>query len=157
MNLLHRLPSAARRLRRRRGDRGSVSLELAILAPVLLGMLVVIVAAGRVHLARNVVDDAARNAARAASLERDAASARTAAQRVARQTFQDQGLTCTGLSVTVPTSGFQAPLGTPSSVTVSVRCTVSLSDVAFPGLPGSTTASSDFTSSIDAYRGRPTA
>jgi Flp pilus assembly protein TadG len=151
------LPRRLLEAARRRGDRGSVSLELAILAPVLLGMLVIIVAAGRVHLAHNVVDAAARNAARAASLERDAASARTAAQRVAQQTFQDQGLTCTGLSVTVPTAGFQAPLGTPSSVTVSVRCTVTLSDVAFPGLPGSTTATSSFTSAIDAYRGRPAA
>ncbi|MDH6710908.1 Flp pilus assembly protein TadG [Kitasatospora sp. MAA19] len=150
----HRLPGIGRR---RRGDRGSVSLELAILAPVIFGMLLVIVAAGRVHLAHNVVDAAARNAARAASLERDAASARAAGTRVAQQTFQDQGLTCSGLSVTVPTSGFQAPLGTPSSVTVTVRCTVALADVALPGLPGSTTASGSFTSAIDAYRGRPTA
>ncbi|MEU9044530.1 MULTISPECIES: TadE family protein [unclassified Kitasatospora] len=153
MTLTQRLLAAMRR----RGDRGSASLELAILAPVIFGMLLIIVAAGRVHLAHNVVDDAARNAARAASLERDGTSARAAAVRVAQQTFQDQNLTCSGLTVTVPTTGFAAPLGTPSSVTVSVRCTVALSDVAFPGLPGSTTASSSFTSSIDAYRGRPAA
>ncbi|MQS17542.1 pilus assembly protein [Streptomyces kaniharaensis] len=143
--------------RRPHGDRGSVSLELAILAPVLIAMLLTVVAAGRVHLAHNTVDAAARNAARAASLERDTASARTAGNRVAQQTLQDQGLTCSSLSVDVPASGFQAPLGTPSHITVTVRCTVALGDVALPGLPGSTTVSGSFTSTIDAYRGRPAA
>ncbi|MFJ9461034.1 TadE/TadG family type IV pilus assembly protein [Kitasatospora sp. NPDC101447] len=142
---------------RHRGDRGSVSLELAILAPVLIAILLVIVAAGRVHLAHNSVDAAARNAARAASLERDTASARTAGNRVAQQTLQDQGLTCSSLTVDVPAGGFQAPLGTPSHITVTVRCTVALGDVALPGLPGSTTVSGSFTSTIDAYRGRPAA
>ncbi|WP_331731603.1 TadE family protein [Kitasatospora sp. NBC_01300] len=132
-----------------------MSLELAILAPVLFAMLLTVIAAGRVHLAHNTVDAAARNAARAASLERDAATARTAGNRVAQQTLQDQGLTCASLTVDIPTTGFHAPLGTPSRVTVTVRCTVALSDLALPGLPGSTTVSGSFTSTIDAYRGRP--
>ncbi|MET9396121.1 TadE family protein [Kitasatospora sp. NPDC002965] len=141
--------------RRPTGDRGSVSMELAILAPVLIAMLLLIVAAGRIHLSDSTVDAAARNAARAASLERDGATAKTAGTRVAQQTLQDQGLRCDQLKVDVPTDGFRAPLGTPSSVHVTVSCTVALADLALPGLPGSRTVTGTFSSPIDAYRGRP--
>ncbi|MGV9268101.1 TadE family protein [Kitasatospora sp. NPDC003701] len=140
-----------------RGDRGSVSLELAILAPVLIAMLLLVIAAGRIHIADNTVEAAARNAARAASLERDGAAAKAAGTRVAQQTFQDQGLHCDQLKVDVPDAGFRAPLGTPSTVRVSVSCTVALSDLALPGLPGSQTVRGEFSSPIDAYRGRPAA
>lgn len=140
----------------RDGDRGSLSLEAAILYPVLLMALLLVVAAGRSHLAGNAVDDAAREAARAASLERDAAAARSAGNQVAQQTLQDQGLQCVSLSVDVPTGGFAAQLGTPASVTVTVSCTVDLSDLTIPGVPGTTTVTSTFTSPIDPYRGRVT-
>ncbi|MFD0261014.1 TadE family protein [Kitasatospora indigofera] len=137
------------------GDRGSLSLETAILAPVLFGFLVLVIAAGRIHLADNTVDAAARNASRAASLQRDGTTARSEATRVAQQTLQEQGMQCTRVSVDVPTGGFQAALGTPSSVRVSVTCEVQLSDLVLPGLPGSKSVSASFTSAIDSYRGRP--
>ncbi len=143
------------RPRLRPGDRGSLSLETAILAPVLFSFLLLVIAAGRIHLADNTVDAAARNASRAASLERDGTSARTQATRVAQQTLQEQGLQCTGLTVDVPTGGFQAALGTPASVRVTVTCTVNLSDLVLPGLPGTRPVKSSFTSAIDSYRGRP--
>ncbi|MDH6122716.1 TadE/TadG family type IV pilus assembly protein [Kitasatospora sp. GAS204B] len=145
-----------RPLMRRHRDRGSLSLEAAILAPVLLLAILLIVAAGRSHLAGNVVDDAAREAARAASLERDGITARNEGSRVAQQTLQDQGLKCVSLSVDVPTGGFAAAIGTPASVKVTVSCTVDLSDLTIPGVPGSTTVTGTFTSPIDPYRGRVT-
>ncbi|GAB2711515.1 TadE/TadG family type IV pilus assembly protein [Kitasatospora kifunensis] len=145
-----------RQQRNKDRDRGSLSLEAAILYPVLLLALLLIVAAGRSHLAGNTVDDAAREAARAASLERDATTARNSGTQVARQTLQDQDLKCVSLSVDVPTNGFAAALGTPASVTVTVRCTVDLSDLTIPGVPGTTTVTGTFTSPIDPYRGRVT-
>jgi len=138
-----------------RTDRGSLSLETAILAPVLLTALLIVIAAGRIHLADNTVDAAARNAARAASLERDGNTARSEGDRIARQTLQDQGMRCTSLSVRVPTGGFTATLGTPASVTVTITCHLNLSDLTLPGFPGSKTITARFTSPIDPYRGRP--
>ncbi|MER5352602.1 TadE/TadG family type IV pilus assembly protein [Kitasatospora sp. NPDC002551] len=142
-------------LRRRTGDRGSISLEAAILFPVLFGILALVVVAGRVGSASGTVSAAARAAARAASLERDGATARTAGTTVARQTLADQGVRCDGLKVDIPTGGFTAALGVPASVTVTVSCTVPLSDLVLPGLPGSRTVKASFTSPIDPYRGRP--
>ncbi|MGW4890721.1 TadE/TadG family type IV pilus assembly protein [Kitasatospora sp. NPDC004240] len=136
------------------GDRGSLSLETAILAPLLFGFLVLVIAAGRVHIADNTVDAAARNAARAASLERSGSAAQQAGSRVAQQTMKDQGLRCSSVDVSVPTGGFNAAIGQTASVTVTVTCQVDLSDLALPGLPGSKRITSHFTSAIDSYRGR---
>ena len=139
---------------RHRDDNGSFTLELAVLAPALLALLALVVAAGRVALAGNAVDAAARDAARAASLARTAATAQAAAQATAQQTVVGQHLHCTSLDVTADTSGFSTPLGTPASVSVHVTCTVDLTDVALPGLPGSKQLSATFTSPLDPYRSR---
>ncbi|MDH6130508.1 TadE/TadG family type IV pilus assembly protein [Kitasatospora sp. GP82] len=140
----------------RRADRGSLSLETAILAPVLLTALLVAIAAGRIHIADNTVDAAARNAARAASLERDGSTARSEGTRIAQQTLQEQGLRCSSLTVDVPTGGFTAALGAPANVTVTVTCQLCLSDLLIPGFPGSKAITATFTSPIDPYRGRLT-
>ncbi|MFD9630302.1 TadE family protein, partial [Streptomyces violascens] len=66
-----------------RDDRGSYSVETAVLAPVIIALLLLMIAFGRVVDADGAVDSAARAAARAASLERDAASAQTQAQAAA--------------------------------------------------------------------------
>jgi Flp pilus assembly protein TadG len=142
-------------IRRRPGrDRGSLSLETAILTPVLLLALLLVVAAGRRYLAGNAVDDAAREAARAASLERDPGAARTQGLQAANQALADQNLHCTSLAVDVPTAAFTTTLGTAGSVTVSVDCTVDLSDLTLPGVPGTVTVHSSFTSPVDPYRTR---
>ncbi|MFE4512677.1 TadE/TadG family type IV pilus assembly protein [Kitasatospora sp. NPDC056783] len=142
------------RLQRGGEDRGALSLELAVLFPVLLVLLALVVVAHRVSQAGIVVDSAARAAARAASLERDGATARSKAVAVANSTLADQGIRCVSSSVDVPTGGFQAPLGTPATVTVTVVCNVNLSDAAFPGAPGTKTLRSSFSSPIDPYRQR---
>ncbi|XIG72684.1 hypothetical protein C1N81_03475 (plasmid) [Streptomyces sp. SGAir0957] len=135
-------------------DRGALSLEAMILFPVLIMVLLLVIAFGRIQSSGNAVDTAARNAARAASLERDAGAARTAGTEDARAGLRNQGLSCTTMSVDISTAGFGAPLGTPATTTATVRCTVRLSDIGLPGLPGSKTLTSSFTSSIDSYRQR---
>ena len=135
-------------------DRGALSLELAILGPVLILFLLLMASAGRIYLAGSGVDDAARDAARAASLQRDPATARAAAQAIADQTLTAQGLHCQSTQVTIPTGGFDTPLGEPASVTVTVHCRVNLADVAVPGMPGTKLLTGQFTSSIDQYRQR---
>ena len=138
-------------------DRGALSLELAILGPVLILILLLMASAGRIYLADSGVNDAARDAARAASLQRDPATAQAAAAAIADQTLAAQGLHCQSTDVTIPTSGFTTPLGEPASVTVTVHCRVNLSDIAIPGMPGSKVLTGSFTSSIDQYRQRSAA
>ncbi|GAA2993453.1 TadE/TadG family type IV pilus assembly protein [Streptosporangium longisporum] len=64
-------------------DRGSLSTETVLLAPVFLLFLLFLVGAGRVVEAQGEVNGAARDAARAASVERTQADAEDAAQEAA--------------------------------------------------------------------------
>lgn len=133
---------------------GSISLELVVIAPGLILLLAFAVFCGRSVVADNAVEEAARAAARAASIAVDAVSAQQAAQTGAEQTLSRQDLRCLSLSVSVDTSGFTAPIGVPSSVSVDVICVVDMADLLMPGLPGSQTVSAAFTSPIDSYRER---
>lgn len=140
------------RLSRGRGDRGSVSLELAILAPAVLLLLGALVFAGRVQTSSAAVEQAARAAARDASLARTVDAAQTAARASAQRELA--GSACASTDVAVDTAGFTAPVGSPGVVSVTVTCNVSMADLAIPGLPGSRTLTGQATSSIDRYRGR---
>ncbi len=73
---------------------------------------------------------------------------------MAHSVLNQQGLQCTSTSVSVSTAGFSAQIGEPASTTATVTCTVRLSDIGLPGLPGTKTMTSSFTSSIDSYRQR---
>lgn len=142
-----------------RCQRGSVSVETAILTPAFLLMIVLAVVAGRTVIAHNALDLAAHDAARAASISRDAASARDAAVTAATGALARQGLACTNdvaADVVVDTSGFDAPpdrldLG---FVAVTVVCEVSFADVALPGVPAARALRATFVSPLDIYRER---
>lgn len=138
----------------RHPDRGSATLEAAVIVPALVVILGLVIAGGRLALASGSVQAAARDAARAASLARDPATAINAARQVAAATLRSEGLTCTATNVQVNAAGFSAPLGQPAVVRVAVSCTVALAGVTLPGLPGSHQISATFTSPLDPYRGR---
>ena len=76
----------------RAGERGSVSVELALLAPALLLLLSFAVVAGRSQVAEGAVAEAARAAAREASLSRDPAIATASATAQAERTLAAQDL-----------------------------------------------------------------
>jgi Flp pilus assembly protein TadG len=135
-------------------ERGSISLEVAILGPVLLLLLGLAVAAGRITVSGGAVEAAARDAAREASIARDASTAGAAARAAALDSLARQGLRCAGLAVTIDTSGFRTPVGQPAQVSAVVTCAVTLSDLAVPGLPGTKTLRGQFTSPLDRYRER---
>ena len=139
---------------RRVDDRGSTTLELAILTPALLGLLGLVIAAGRIEVAGAAVDQAASAAARDASLQRSGSAASTVAGRTARENLRSQGVRCATLTVAVDTSGFRVAPGLPSQVKVNVACTIPLSDLAIPGMPGSRTMRADMASPLDRYRSR---
>ncbi|ADB73453.1 TadE/TadG family type IV pilus assembly protein [Geodermatophilus obscurus] len=136
------------------GERGSVSVELALLAPAFLLLAAFAVLAGRTQIAEGGVQEAARAAAREASLARDAGTAGALAGGQAERTLAAQDLRCQNASIDVDTSGFAAPPGQPGDVTVTVTCVVGMADLLAPGLPGTVTVEAAFTSPVDAYRER---
>lgn len=134
---------------------GSPSVEAAILA-VALGLLIgLALAGGRLVAADSAGEQAARAAARIASVQRDAGLAQSLAHTAAEDVLAEQGLACDTLSVEVDTSGFDAPLGTPATVRATVRCAVRWSDLGIPGAPGTRKVVAAFSSPIDQYRERP--
>ena len=135
-------------------EQGSVSVELALLAPALLLLLSFAVVAGRIQVAEGAVAEAARVAAREASLARDDVTAAALAGAQADRTLAAQDLRCQSTSVDIDTTGFQTPPGQPGDVTVSITCVVGMADLLAPGLPGSVTVEASFTSPVDAYRER---
>ena len=136
-----------------RDERGSAAIELVLLIPALMVLVLFAVAGGRVAIAHGSVEQAAADAARAASIARTSGEAQASAAEAARATLANQGLSCTSLTVTLDTSGFATPVGTPASVAATVSCTVRISDLAVPGLPDPV-VSATVTSPLDVYRAR---
>ena len=145
-------PATNGRQRRWRDDRGSESVELAILLPVGLLVVAMLVVGGRIALAGDRISGVAGIAARDASLARSAAAAQQIANDTATTALTSQGLHCIDVQVSVDTSGFSTPPGASASVTVAVSCTVNLSDIGVAGLPGSRTLHDSATSPLDPAR-----
>jgi Flp pilus assembly protein TadG len=139
--------------RRRTCDAGSAALELVILAPVLLGLLGLVIAAGRTTIAQSAVDAAARNVARQASIALTPASAQAAAEASAGAALRGDGLDCVPV-VVLDVSQFGTLPGHPAVVTATVSCTVPLASLAVPGLPGAVRLQGRFASPLDIYRSR---
>lgn len=139
---------------RPRGDRGSATLEAVIIMPTFMLFVALIITAGRVQMARQSVDAAAVEAARAASISRTAGEAQSRASASGNQALTNQGLRCTSTSVSIDTSGYSVPVGTPASVSATIVCILDVSDVAIPGLPGTITITRSASSPLDTYRGR---
>jgi hypothetical protein len=165
------------RTRYRRSDRsGSISIEVAILMPVFMGLSMLATSFGQTTVDQPTVDLAAHNAARAASISRTDAGAQTAAEKAAEKTFADAGVTCQNTkpyATQVPTTqvpgpppppgapppgpppppddGFDTPIGAAATVTYLVRCSVAMVDGA---VPVTRDLWSVFTSPLDTYRVR---
>jgi len=135
-------------------DDGNAALELVILAPVLLALLGLIIAAGRTSIAQGSVNAAARDAARQASISLTPAAAQAAGQASARTALRQDGLDCRPVVLINVSQFVTTRPGRPAAVTATVTCTISLSDLALPVLPGSTRLQAEFTSPLDIYRSR---
>jgi hypothetical protein len=133
-------------------DRGSESVELAILLPIGLLVLALIVGAARISLAADRISGVAGIAARDASLARTVTDAQTRARTAATDALAGQDLHCTDIRVRVDTTEFSAAPGTGAAVHVDVWCTVRLSDIAATGLPGARTLHDSASSPWDPAR-----
>jgi len=85
-------------------DRGSMAVETVLLAPVFLLFLMFLAGAGRLVEAQGEVNGAARDAARAASVQRTLEAAASAAERIATGALQEE---CAAPAVTVDGSDFR--------------------------------------------------
>jgi TadE-like protein len=137
-----------------RPEHGNAALELLVLAPVVLALVGLVIAAGRTSVAQGSVDAAARDAARQASISLSPTAARQAALSSAYAALRADGLRCRPVVTLDLAQGFGTPLGQPAQVSASVSCTVRLSDLLVPGVPGARTLTSRFTSPLDPYRSR---
>ncbi|MEK8108611.1 TadE/TadG family type IV pilus assembly protein [Micromonospora sp. M12] len=152
----------------RTAERGSVSIEVAVLAPAFIALMVLAGMVGRTAVAAEAIETAAHDAARAASISRDFRTAEDEALVAARQQLDWRGLACsndlhpalTGHMAGKPSSfeeAFGSPVGTDATVTVVIVCKVSFKDVALgflPGMPTEKEISATFTSPLDRYRSR---
>lgn len=128
------------------GERGSVSVELAILAPLVGILLACVVLVGRVQIARADLEGAARSAARDLSIARDPIEA-LATVRDDLDTTLDVG------SPSCRTVVF-APVISATEVSVTLTCTVDLQAAAVLPVPGTMDLSATATEIVDEYRER---
>lgn len=139
--------------RRWRDARGSAAVEIALLAPLLGTLVLVVIFGGRLALARQTVQAAAADASRAASIARNASDAERSANQIALGTMSNQGVRCATLSIDVDSRGFTKPPGTQATTTVAISCDVATADLTLP-FPGTVRVSATSSSELDVYRGR---
>ncbi|GGJ52239.1 TadE/TadG family type IV pilus assembly protein [Streptomyces brasiliensis] len=135
-------------LRRRvdavRADRGLSTVEVVILAPVMIMFILVLVAFGQLVDGRGALDGAARDAARAGSIQKDHATAMAEARKAAEADLAD---VCSGpVSVVQTSQGFEPD----TLFTVEVSCQVR--GLAMLGLDVPTRLSASFSSPLDPFR-----
>lgn len=131
-----------------RNERGSVSVEVAVIAPAFIFLMLLVVFAGKVSEADGNVERAAAEGARAASLRQDPGAAIDDAEAAVEANLAHAGVPCTDLTIGVDTSNFE-PGGT---VGVAVTCQASMADVTLLGVPGTRTFTATSVEVIDTYR-----
>ncbi|MFI6371598.1 TadE/TadG family type IV pilus assembly protein [Streptomyces sp. NPDC050546] len=125
-------------------DRGLSTVEVVILAPVMILFILVLVAFGQLVDGRGALDGAARDAARAGSIQKNHGTAMAEAKKAAEANLTD---VCAGpVSVVQTSEGFE-----PDTIfTVEVSCEVR--GLAMLGLDVPTTLTASFSSPLDPFR-----
>ena len=129
-------------------DRGSSTTELVIVTPVVVVILLLVVALGRYAHGKQLVEQAAAAAARAASLASTSAQAQDRARQAASGALADAGVSCASMSAAVDTSSFRAG----GTVSVTLTCTADLSGLTLAGVPGSATMTATGAAPLETYR-----
>ena len=134
-------------------EAGSASvLTVVLFTPIIVVLLGFVSFAGRITAARNDVNAAARDAARAASIQTDRQAGAAAAEQTTRAALGDRNVTCAELRV----STVYRPLTVGDMVQVTVSCTVGLRDLVGLGLPGNRVVVAVGYEPLDRYRGNGT-
>jgi hypothetical protein len=144
----------------KRDERGTASLELVIVAPFLLALMMLIMAFGRYAQTENLVDQAARDGARSATAQNVKADVPKTVNEVVKEAMSHAPSSCRDTAVADPPVLSKTAFDLPDpddplaidTVTVTVRCTLDLSDLAALPLK-SVHITRTFTSPLDRYRG----
>ena len=132
------------------GERGSMALELVLLAPVIVLVVWLFgIYALRLAVANGDIEAAARDAARSASIARSAATARQAAAASAATSLAASRRVCSSVRVAVSTADFQAG----GTVTVAVSCAIRRNQLSPLGPGGVKNIRQAYTAPLDPYRG----
>lgn len=132
-----------------RRDDGTATTEITLAAPLLVMLLVVVgVVIHRGVDARIRIDDAAHQAARAASLQRSPIAAAAAARATLLNTLAAAGVAC-GHHEIATSTGSLRPGGT---VSVTVTCDVDIGDALIPGLTATQRVSATAHEPVDQWR-----
>ena len=134
---------------RRDDERGSLSVEMAMIAPALLLIFGLIFVYGRVGQVNGLLDSGTRDGARSATNARSYDEARQQATDAIRDAIQQAPPDCV-TSLKVQLIG-RFEMGSP--ITVRATCSYGLSDIGLPGAPGTVHPTSSFTSMLDPNRG----
>jgi len=126
---------------------------MVILLPALTLILAMVIAGGRLALAHQAVQSSAATAARTASIARTHTQAASSATTTAGTSLREQRTRCRSITVTVDTTGFTVPVGTPADVAATVTCQLDLAGLV-PGLPGTMNVAATARSPLDTYRER---
>jgi len=136
--------TTTQRLRR---QRGSMAAELAVIAPVLLVFLMLLAGLGRLIEARGAVYGAARDAARAASLQRTPEAALDAARQAAEADLAGHCITRPSVAQ-VSVDAF-AP---GNMVTYEVTCEASLKSLGVFRMPDTKRVTARSSAPLDVFR-----
>src|ERR1019366_1665193 len=128
----------------------SAVIEAVIGVPAFMLFVLLIVFAGRVAIAHQGVQSAAADAARSASIARTPGAAQAPAATPGATSLANQHMNCTATTVSVDTTGFASPVGTPATITASVTCHVNLSDLLL-GVPGTKAITATMSRPLDTY------
>jgi Flp pilus assembly protein TadG len=127
-----------------RTDHGSATVELVLAAPVFALLLAFVVTVGRTQSSRADVEAAAHAAARAITLDRQPEAAIARARADAQATVRIGSPTCR-------TMGWETEI-TEERATVTVSCTIDLSDAGMLPVPASYTVSATADEVFDVHR-----
>jgi len=139
-------------------DRGSMSVELVVIAPALVLLLLLVAAGGRWVESHGAIDGAARDAARAASVARTAGNAVSLAQQSADADLATSGW-CDGGTVAVGVTGFPADgvaVAPGDAVTVTVSCNVNMSPFTALGFSAASPVTGTAVAPLDPFMCRGT-
>ncbi|MGW8725323.1 TadE/TadG family type IV pilus assembly protein [Streptomyces sp. NPDC055808] len=125
-------------------DRGLSTIEVVILAPVMILFILVLVAFGQLVDGRGAVDGAARDAARAGSIQKDLGTALSEAKAAAQADLAD---VCSG-----PVTVRQTSAGWTNAEFFTVEVSCRIRGLAMLGLDIPTTLTGTSTSPLDPFK-----
>lgn len=137
----------------RRGERGAVGVELALLVPVLMLILSLTMLGARLWQARTDLTAAAASAARLAS-HSTAGQVDAAIRSLVAEELETLDTPCASVQVHTSTLALSSHPGVGGRVEVEISCQVALADLLIVGVPGTITVRASAGEVIDTFRER---